>query len=218
MDTHWNDTERLWEPRAIVSDHVEHLCCSMWLSLHRPQAWISDIQQTYETSIWCMSLSECVRMLLNLLVLVCVWGSMQRLIHNDDRKYSIISAQSVIVTTWGGGRLKMMVRPVWQTAKESGRWSRDGGGDDDWTASSPVISTYIKVFFHQHLLVFICPSLIQPGMIGPRWCLRLGGWALVFSASCFISLKSQIGKTKTTMALFSFYLNDSESTSVIFTF
>lgn len=166
-----------------------------------------------------MSLSECVWMLLSPLVLVCVcvWGSMQRLIYNDDRKYSITSAQSVIVPTLGGGA---GWKRWWDLCdrQQSGRWSRDGGGDDDWTASSPVMSTYIKVVFHQHLLVFICPSFIQPGMIGPRWCLRLGGWALVFTASCFISLKPQIGKTKTTRALFSFNTNDSESTSVIFTF
>lgn len=36
-------------------------------------------------------------------VSVCACGSMQRLIHNDDRKYSIISSYSVIFTKQQGG-------------------------------------------------------------------------------------------------------------------
>lgn len=43
----------------------------------------------------------CVR--LCTFIAVCACRSMQRLIHNDDRKYSIISSHSVIFTKQQGG-------------------------------------------------------------------------------------------------------------------
>lgn len=54
-------------------------------------------------------------------VSVCTCGSMQRLIHNDDRKYSIMSSHSVIFTKQQGG----------ESAAEGKRWER-GGVAVDW--------------------------------------------------------------------------------------
>lgn len=48
-------------------------------------------------------LGVCVCMRVYVFVLVCACGSTQRLIHNDDRKYSIISSHSVIFTKQQGG-------------------------------------------------------------------------------------------------------------------
>lgn len=51
-----------------------------------------------------MGLSVCARTLVNVFASVCACGSMQRLIHNDDRKYSIISSHSVVFTKQQGGK------------------------------------------------------------------------------------------------------------------
>ena len=50
-----------------------------------------------------MGLSVRAWMPANVFVSVCARGSTPRLIHNDDRKYSIISSHSVIFTKQQGG-------------------------------------------------------------------------------------------------------------------
>lgn len=70
-----------------------------------------------------MGPSVCARKRAYVFVSVCACGSVQRLIHNDDRKYSIISSHSVIFTKQRGGERE---RERGAGGKETGE--RQSGG------------------------------------------------------------------------------------------
>lgn len=86
-----------------------------------------------------MGLSVCVCVLANAFVSVCACGSAQRLIHNDDRKYSIISSHSVIFTKQqqGGERERKGLGKRWKRGdrlkemKVEGDKDRQGWKEDD---------------------------------------------------------------------------------------
>lgn len=86
---------------SLLVDSRQRSTTSLWLHLK-------------ETLIWCMGLPLCVCTPATPSVSVCECGSVQRLIHNDDRKYFIISSHSVIFTEQRGG-----VAAVWRRWRQN---------------------------------------------------------------------------------------------------
>lgn len=103
----WSETNSLTTPHFFLPleyDDDPRPWRSMWQTPHWRPTEINDIsvRATHETLVWCMGLSACVLTLVSLFVRVCAPGSVHRLIHNDDGKYSIISSHSVIFTQQQG--------------------------------------------------------------------------------------------------------------------